>query len=317
MSTDHSSPKCSLEGLTILERGWLSSNNVLIHGRGEGATLVDTSHCLHAEQTVALVRHTLAQQTLQERLVRVLNTHLHSDHCGGNAALQHALGPELLIPPGLWDAVRRWDVDALSYGPTGQDCERFRPDGTIQAGQSLQLGAQRWEVLAAPGHDPHSVIFFDAMNGVLISADALWQNGYGIVFPELEGEPGFDDVQRVLDLIESLPVQWVIPGHGAPFTDCAGALQRARSLLRKQRTDPRQHARHATKVLIKYHLMEVRRMPRTALTDWACARPFFVRAYQAQPALAGASMTAWCETLVHELVKRGALAVHDGVVHDA
>ena len=76
-----------LPGLSVFERGWLSSNNVLIHGAGGGATLVDTSHCLHAEQSVALVRHALLRAEPQERLVRVLNTHLHSDHCGGNAAL--------------------------------------------------------------------------------------------------------------------------------------------------------------------------------------------------------------------------------------
>src|SRR5690606_6700204 len=76
----------ALNGLTVLERGWLSSNNVLIHAApGEpGAVLVDSGHVVHAEQTVALVRHALRAG---EPLVRVVNTHLHSDHCGGNAAL--------------------------------------------------------------------------------------------------------------------------------------------------------------------------------------------------------------------------------------
>ena len=83
------------------------------------------------------------------------------------------------------------------------------------------IGARHWEVLAAPGHDPESVILFDAAHGVLISADALWENGFGVVFPELDGDAAFDDVGRVLDLIEALPVRCVIPGHGAPFTDVA------------------------------------------------------------------------------------------------
>jgi len=41
----------------------------------------------------------------------LLNTHLHSDHCGGNAALQ-ARYPALqtLIPPGHADYVRVWDA---------------------------------------------------------------------------------------------------------------------------------------------------------------------------------------------------------------
>jgi hypothetical protein len=38
----------------------------------------------------------------------------------------------------------------------------------------------------------------------------------------VQGEPVFDDVGTVLDLIASLPVRVVIPGHGAPFTGVAG-----------------------------------------------------------------------------------------------
>ena len=53
-------PHPSLQGLTVLQRGWLSSNNVLLHGRGEGAVLVDSGHVLHATQTVALVQQALA-----------------------------------------------------------------------------------------------------------------------------------------------------------------------------------------------------------------------------------------------------------------
>ena len=317
VATGPDAPPSHLLGLSVFERGWLSSNNVLIHGRGNGATLVDTSHCRHAEQTVALVRHALAQAQPAETLVRLINTHLHSDHCGGNATLQREFGAELLIPPGQWDAVQRWDDELLSYHATGQHIERFSAQGQIVPGQTLELGGRQWNVLAAPGHDPDSVILFDTTQGVLISADALWEHGYGLVFPELVGEPGFDDVERALDRIESLPVRCVIPGHGAPFSDCAGALGRARRLLAKQRADPRQHARHATKVLIKYHLMEERSMAWPELTAWVIARPMFVRAFAEQGGRAGPSLQAWCETLVHELTERGALEVHDGVVHDA
>ena len=93
----------ALGGLAVLERGWLSSNNVVIHAAaGEpGAVLVDTGHVGHAEQTVALVRHALRG----EPLARIVNTHLHSDHCGGNAALQRAFGAPITVPPGNADAV--------------------------------------------------------------------------------------------------------------------------------------------------------------------------------------------------------------------
>ena len=168
-------PAAALDGLTVLERGWLSSNNVLLHGApGEGATLVDSAHCTHAAQTVALVRHALAGEALQ----RIVNTHLHSDHCGGNAALQQAFpGLPVDVPAGEFDAARRWDEDALSYRATNQRCVRFAVRGRVEAGSRISVGRRTWEVIAAPGHDPQALMLFDATHGVLVSADALWENG--------------------------------------------------------------------------------------------------------------------------------------------
>lgn len=302
-----------LEGVSFLQRGWLSSNSVLLHGApGEGATLVDSGHCAHAEQTLALVRHALAG----EALARLVNTHLHSDHCGGNATLQQAFaGVPTLVPPGPWDAVQRWDEDALSYRPTRQRCVRFRADATIAPGSRLHCGRRAWEVLAAPGHDPDAVMLFDAAHGVLVSADALWENGFGVVFPELEGADAYDDVAAVLDLIERLPVRCVLPGHGAPFTDVAAALARARSRLAGFRADPARHDRHAAKVLLKFHLLEERAQPLAELRAWLAAAPLMHGTWL-RLGRPGGSVEAWCDALVAELCAVGVLALRDGVVFD-
>ncbi len=328
----------ALNGLSVFERGWLSSNNVLLHGApGEGATLVDSGHCNHAEQTVALVRHALrAPETpaasrpragvvglgrpgadpAGEPLARLVNTHLHADHCGGNAALQRAFGMPIHIPPGQWLAALHWDEDALSYRATGERCERFRPDATLAPGDTLRCGGRGWQVLAAPGHDPDAVILFDAANGVLISADALWENGFGVVFPEIEGVDAFDDVAAVLDLIERLPVQWVLPGHGAPFQDVAAALVRARSRLAGFRADPARHDRHAAKVLLKFHLLEEQSQPMPAVRAWLGATPLMRGMWQ-RLGRPGGGLASWCDALVAELASGGALAVRDGVVYNA
>lgn len=305
----------ALEGISVLERGWLSSNNVLLHGGsdGEPATLVDTGHCLHAGQTVALVRHALRPG---EALGRIVNTHLHSDHCGGNAALQRAFGAALLIPPGDADAVARWDEAALSYRATGQRIERFAHDALLRPGDTLAIGGRRWTAFAAPGHDPHSLILFDARDGVLISADALWADGFGVVFPELDGTRAFDDVAAVLDLIEQLAPRVVIPGHGAPFDDLGGALARARARLTAFVADPSRHARHAAKVLLKYHLLEEREQPLAGVLAWWAATPLARRTWQRLGEPEGA-LDAWGRRLVADLVAAGALARCGDQVLDA
>src|ERR1043165_4977029 len=153
-------------GVTVLERGWLSSNNVVLHGASpeEGAVLVDTGYASHAEQTLALVDASLLPA---ESLRLIVNTHLHSDHCGGNALIAQRHGCPILIPPGEYISISTWDEAALSYRSTGQRCDRFTPAGKLTPGQVLRQGGRDWHVHAAPGHDPHSVILYEPSSGTL------------------------------------------------------------------------------------------------------------------------------------------------------
>lgn len=246
----------------VLERGWLSSNNVLLFGRDEVA-LIDSGYVSHAEQTLTLVRHVLHQRG-RGQLDLLLNTHLHSDHCGGNAALQAAYGCRTSIPAAEAQKVDAWDETALSYRATGQRCTRFGFDGVLRDGDVLRLGDLDWQALAAPGHDPHSLIFYCAREGILISADALWRNGFGIIFPELDGESGFAEARATLELIRTLDVKLVIPGHGAPFCEVDDALEKAFSRLDYLEGDPLRNAQNGIKVLVKFLLLDRQRI---ALAD--------------------------------------------------
>jgi glyoxylase-like metal-dependent hydrolase (beta-lactamase superfamily II) len=296
--------------IRVLERGWLSSNNVLLFDDDGQATIVDTGYVTHRDQTLALVRHALAGQ----RLARIVNTHLHSDHCGGNAALKRTFGAAILIPPGHADAVARWDEDALTFRATGQRCERFVHDGVIEPGSALRMGGMEWHVHPAPGHDPHSLVLWASEPRILISADALWNNGFGVIFPELEGESGFAEQRAMLQLIETLAPRLVIPGHGAPFTDVGAALGRAHSRLDALCASLERNARHAAKVLLKFHLLEVREVSMPALiTHAAGARyyPLINDRYFRMP------FDAFVRQQVSELAGAGAAAVEGDTVRDA
>ena len=251
-------------GLRVIQRDWLSCNQVLFFdddGDGPGATLVDSGYVKHADTTVALVRRVLEQRGPSGRgLRRLINTHLHSDHCGGNAAIVRAFGCPVFVPAPELDAVRSWDETRLTFLGTGQRCDRFHADGGLLPGQTLWLGGAAWDVHAAPGHDPHSLILHCPEHRVLVSADALWENGFGVIFPELEGASGFAEQRAVLELIATLEVDCVIPGHGAPFTDVRGALERAMRRLDAMQADPARNARNALRVLIKFLLLDRERV---------------------------------------------------------
>ena len=298
-------------GVTVFERGWLSSNNILICGDASCA-LVDSGYATHSAQTLALVASALNGRTLD----LLLNTHLHSDHCGGNAALQQTYpGLKTFIPPGHAAFVKDWNPDALTYLPTGQICPQFRFDAVLNGGSEMRLGDTLWQVHAAPGHDPHSVILFEPVSRVLISADALWERGFGVVFPELEGVEAFDEVGQTLDLIEALAPALVIPGHGAVFTSITTSLAAARARLRSFTENPSWHIVHAAKVLLKFKLLELQSQPRDSLIDWAMATPYFVQIHQTH--YAQTDMQAWAGGLIDDLVRVGAAKQDGATIHNA
>ena len=299
-------------GITVFERGWLSANNILIQGDGPTA-LVDSGYGSHADQTLALVGQALGGKSLD----LLLNTHLHSDHCGGNAALQQRyLQVSTHIPPGHAQCVADWDTVALTYEPTGQHCPRFHHDAVLLPGTSIQLGSHPWQIHAAQGHDPHSIVLFQPEHRVLLSADALWEHGFGVVFPELEGIAAFNEVAETLHLIEQLDPLTVIPGHGAVFQDVTGALQRARAKLDYFVKNPEKHHRHGLKVLVKYKLLEWQSVETREIMAWAFRTPYLRDAMplKGQDVEAG---TTWMHALLNDLARSNALVIEGNVVRNA
>ena len=258
-------------GIDIFERGWLSANNILLYG-DEDVSLVDTGYYTHQQLTVDLVVNALRQYG-SASLNKVVNTHLHSDHCGGNAALAKQFDCEIWIPEAEAIAVQHWDEDLLSFQQLGQECPRFTHDGLLVPGKEILLGRYLWQVLAAPGHDNHSIMLYQEQHQILISADALWEDGFGVIFPELWGEGGFNEVAQTLELIEKLPVALVIPGHGKPFTDVKKSLDIAKSRLEYLSSDTDRNARHGAKVLLKYKLLEWRSREMKEVYHWIGSTP--------------------------------------------
>ena len=312
-------------GMHLFERDWLSSNGVLLVDR-DSATLIDTGYVKHAALTQALVSNTLGSRALD----RVINTHLHSDHCGGNALLRRTWGCQIVVPRASVAAVNAWDAESLSFRSTGQRCEPFIADAALESGSIIRLGGMDWEVIAAPGHDPDSVVLWCEEHRILISADALWQRGFGVIFPALTksgtpiepnalsgpggaGEVGaFDEQRAILDRIAKLKVRWVIPGHGPAFDEVGRALDSAYSLLDTLCAEPERNARHAVKVLLKFLLLDQERIDLASLPNWfgsiglvRAANQHYLRYND------GSSLADWA---VSALVAGGAARIEDGTL---
>ncbi|WP_438978966.1 MBL fold metallo-hydrolase [Polynucleobacter sp.] len=290
-------------GIDIFERGWLSANNILLFGEAD-VSLVDTGYCAHQQMTVDLVSNALKRHGLRT-LNKVVNTHLHSDHCGGNAALSAVFDCDIWIPKAEAIAVKNWDENLLSFQQLGQECPHFVHQALLVPGEEVVLGSYRWQILAAPGHDNHSVMLYQEQYQILISADALWEEGFGVIFPELWGEGGFEEVAQTLELIESLRVSLVIPGHGKPFTDVKKSIGIAKSRLDYLSSDVDRNARHGAKVLLKYKLLEWRNQEMVKVKQWIEATPALENVRQ-QLNLSAEDFQTW---LVQALVKSKAATV--------
>lgn len=291
--------------IQVLQRGWLSSNNILIHD-ADRCALIDSGYVAHAAQTLQLLQHALGGKPL----ARLINTHCHSDHMGGNAAVQRAHRCRTSIPAGEAHAIADWDEAALMLGHTGQSAERFSYDDTIAAGDRLHLGGIEWEALAAPGHDMNALMFHAREARTLISGDALWENGFGLIFPELLGqEGGFAATRATLQSIARLDIATVIPGHGAPFGDTARALATAFARLDAYEREPAKLARHAIKVILSFALMIKGRMALAELPRFLGETGFFGeinRRFLRLPE------TELLEYLLRDLQRAGALRLEDG-----
>ena len=293
-------------GIQVLERGWLSSNNVLLHS--QAATVVDSGYGAHVLQTVALLEHALGGKPL----AHLVNTHCHSDHMGGNAAVQRRFRCRTSIPRGEAPLIDRWDERELILAAADQRAERFAYDGTFADGNTVRMGEYEWQVIAAPGHDAHAVMFYCPETRVLISGDALWENGFGAVFDRLFGrETALAETRATLERIAALGCAIVIPGHGSPFAEVAAALERAFARLKGYEEDVYRLARHVAKVLFTFAMLEKRSMPLAELP------PYLKRVAildEINRDYLKMSAPAFAEWLVADLERAGALARRDGMV---
>ncbi|OHC72133.1 MAG: MBL fold metallo-hydrolase [Rhodocyclales bacterium RIFCSPLOWO2_02_FULL_63_24] len=297
------------DSIQVLERGWLSSNNVLLF-EGEAATLVDTGYVGHAPQTVALVKSALAVRRAPTALRRIVNTHSHSDHIGGNAALQAAFGCSIAIPAGIERMVRDWDTDALLLDAAKQRGDRFAHDAVIEANSEFEMGGLLWQALAAPGHDMEALVFHCPAQRLLISGDALWQDGFGIIFGEIFGrKDALPATRSTLEMIGRLDVDVVIPGHGAPFADFDAAMVRAWRRLESFEADSTRVGRNAVRACFTFNLLDLQRLREDELPAYLKSVPFFDTINQSMLGFTDAEFARW---LLDELLRSRSIALRDG-----
>jgi len=247
----------------VLVRDWLNANNILLL-QPDLNVVVDTGYVSHAFDTLALLRQ--PQHLGDDRLDLVVNTHCHSDHMGGNALLARTYGCPVAVPEQEAMLIRAWDTRGLWLDFTDQRAERFTVAQDLRAGERRYWGELWWEAIEAPGHDPGALVFYCEEARLLISGDALWEGGFGVVLPDQPD--GLARARKTLERLAALDVDVVIPGHGQPFTDVASAIDRCLKRIAAFEGNPERLARHVLKVMLVFTLLDRGRLPLSTLPTY-------------------------------------------------
>lgn len=151
----------------------------------------------------------------QLRVVRLINTHCHLDHIFGNNFVHQtwSLLPEL--HRNEMPVLERYPAICLYYGVPAESSPM--PEHFIEAGDTLEFGHTRLEVLFTPGHSPGSLSFYCRESGFVISGDVLFLEGIGRTdLPGGNFDTLIDSIRRQLF---TLPGETLVyPGHGPTTT---------------------------------------------------------------------------------------------------
>lgn len=290
----------------VIVRGWLNCNQVVLRSPGDNV-LVDSGYCTHRERTLELLGEALEGEPLE----RLVNTHCHSDHMGGNAAVAAVYGCSVTIPEGEVQHVVPWTPQSAWMARFDQRADPFRFDGTIAAGDMFEAGGLEWHAHAAPGHDMDALMFFEPSHRILISGDALWESGMGFVWPGEGPNPYMDAALDTLSRIERLDPAAVIPGHGRAFADARGAVAVVRRRLQAFARDPAKNARHMAKVMFTFALLDRGSMRAEEVAAYLEGVPCYGEIGERFLGQRPREMAAW---MLAGLERAGAIEVADGVV---
>jgi len=147
-----------------------------------------------------------------EKIEFIILTHCHHDHTAGVPRLKEATGAKVMIQEGeVCDIGDDISTGAYLYN---EDPAEFDVDGTLNDGDTINLGEWSLEVVLVPGHSPGSIALYERNAKVLFSGDTILPHG-NIGRTRRADEEVWDLVDSI-EKLAALDVEMLYPGHMEP-----------------------------------------------------------------------------------------------------
>ena len=221
------------ENLFFVERGWLNANHFVFNGRQK--VLIDTGYISDFEETKRFVQDLGVD--LRE-VDRIVSTHSHCDHIGGNKRIQDLSRCKIAMHKIDKFFINSKDDWATWWRYYDQEAEFFQVVISLEEGDCVFLDELKLEVIHTPGHGAGMIALYSPKEKFLISSDALWDGDLGVLTIRVEGSIAPFLALNSLEKLSTLGVDRIYPGHGPPIIEPKVAIQKCREKLEGFLKDP-------------------------------------------------------------------------------
>lgn len=150
------------------------------------------------------------------KLIQVINTHLHIDHCFSDNYVKNKYGVKVAAHIGDAEQGDRLAQQAKMFGLPGAEAS-VEIDVPLKEGDIIEIGESRLSVIEVPGHTQGGIALYCKEQGFLIAGDSLFEESIGRA--DLPGGNIWQLVKNIKNKLFTLPPDTlVLPGHGPETT---------------------------------------------------------------------------------------------------
>jgi hydroxyacylglutathione hydrolase len=151
----------------------------------------------------------------------IVLTHCHYDHIAAVPEIVRATGAKVAMHEDDLSCLKSDRISAASM--FGRRSPAFKVDIILHAGDIIDLGDVKLEVIYTPGHTPGSICLYDKVSRIMFTGDTVFEGGsFGRT--DIGGNP--EHLINSLETLTKYDVTALYPGHGNPVTTGANeALQ--------------------------------------------------------------------------------------------